>query len=159
MYERRAVGDRRFEVDHCGEELVLELDCVERLLRDLLRAGGDGRDHLAFEPHDVAGEQGSVGDPVAVPNVGHVVGGENREHAGECTRRRHVESRDPGVADLGVAELGDEHPGEREIAGVAPGAGDLVGTVGSDELGEVGYGHATASHSDSAAIIIGRAST
>ena len=37
------------------------------------------------------------------------------------------------MSDVGIPELGGEHPGECEVGGVSPAPGHLVGTVGADE--------------------------
>ena len=119
-------------VDH-RQRLVLDLDRVDGALGCGRVDGCYGGDDLAFEAHYVAGEQGAVLHEGAVAHVGYVVGCDHREHPWHGPRRRHIEVGDEGMGDTHIPELGGEHAGEGEVGGVAPAAGDLVGSVGADE--------------------------
>ena len=133
MDERRVVGERRLEIGHDGQRLVVDLDQRRSLLGDLGRRRRDAGDDVALEPDRVPGEEPAVLDHAAVEHVGHVLVGDDREHAREGARLRHVDPRDPGVRVVGVAELRHELAGEHEIGRVAAGAGHLLLAVRTDE--------------------------
>ena len=133
MDEGRVVGERRLEVGHDGKRLVLDLDQRRGLLGDLGGRRGDPCHDVAFEPHRVPGEEPAVLDHAAVEHVGHVLVGDDREHAREGARPRHVDARDPRVRVVGVAELGHELACEHEIGRVPAGAGHLLLAVRADE--------------------------
>ena len=107
MDERRVVGERRLEVGHDGQRLVVDLDQRRRLLGDLGRRRRDAGDDVALEAHGVLREQAPVLDHAAVEHVGHVLVRDDGEHAGQRARLRRVDPRDPRVRVVGVAELRD----------------------------------------------------
>ena len=83
MDEGRVVGERRLEVGHDGQRLVVDLDQRSGLLGDLRGRRGDAGHDVALEAHGVLREQPTVLDHAAVEHVGHVLVGDDREHAGE----------------------------------------------------------------------------
>ena len=84
MHERRAVGERLLEVvDDRRQRLVVDLDQVDGLLRDLGRERGHRGHEVALVAHDVLAEQVAVLDEVAVEDVGDVLVGDHGEHAGQ----------------------------------------------------------------------------
>ena len=91
--ERRAVGERGLEVGDDGQRLVVDLDQRGGLLGDLRRRRGDAGDDVALEAHLVLREQPAVLDHAAVEHVGHVLVGDDREHAGQRARLRRVDPR------------------------------------------------------------------
>ena len=133
MDERRVVGERRLEVGHDGKRLVVDLDQRRGLLGDLGGRRRDAGDDVALEPHRVLGEEPPILDHAAVEHVGHVLVGDDREHAREGARLRRVDPRDPRMRVIGVAELGDELAREHEVGRVAAGAGHLLLAVRTDE--------------------------
>ena len=64
-----------------------------------------------------------------------------------CKDARHVSGgtdiqlRYSGVGNLGVFELGRRHARQAEVCYISAGAGDLVGTIGSDEGSVLGLNH------------------
>ena len=132
--ERRAVGERGLDVAHDRKRLVVDVDQRRGLAGDLGGRGRDRRDDLALVAHDVAGEERAVLDERAVADVGHVVLGEDAEHAGERPCASGVDRADPRVGVVGVPEARVEHPGHRQVGGVAAEACDLVLAVRPDEL-------------------------
>ena len=133
MDEGRVVGECRLEVGHDGQRLVVDLDQRSGLLGDLGGCRGDAGHDVSLESHGVLREQPTVLDHAAVEHVGHVLVGDDREHAGEGTRLGRVDARDPRVGVVGVAELGHELACEHEVGGVATGAGHLLLAVRADE--------------------------
>ena len=133
MDERRVVGQRRLEIGHDGQRLVVDLDQRRRLLRDLRRRRRDPRDDIALEANGVLREQAPVLDHAAVEHVGNVLVRDDGEHAGQRPRLRRVDPGDPGVRVVGVAELRDELAGEDEIGRVAARAGHLLLAVRANE--------------------------
>ena len=133
MDEGRIVCERRLEIGHDRKRLVVDLDQRRGLLGDLRGGRGDAGDDVALEPHRVLGEEPAVLDHAAVEHVGHVLVGDDREHAREGARLRHVDARDSRMRVVGVAELGHELAGEHEVGRVATGAGHLLLAVRADE--------------------------
>ena len=117
-----------------GQVLVLDLDRGDRGGGLLRGQRGDGRDDLALEADDVAGEQRPVEDEVerAVAALGDVVLGQDREDAGQGPGAGRVEADDPGVGSSGQQQPRVGQPGEREVRGVARLAGRLRLAVGAD---------------------------
>ena len=133
MDERRIVGERRLEVGHDRQRLVVDLDQRRRLLRDLRRRRSDPRNDVALEANGVLREQAPILDHAAVEDVRHVLVGDDREDARQRAGLRRVDPGDPGVGVVGVAELRDELAGEHEVGRVAAGSGDLLLAVRADE--------------------------
>ena len=131
--EGRVVRERRLEVGHDRERLVVDLDQRGCLLGDLGGRRRDARDDVALEAHGVLREEPAVLDHAPVEHVRHVLVGHDGEHAGERPRLRDVDPRDSRVRVIGVAELRHELPREHEVGRVAARAGHLLLAVRADE--------------------------
>ena len=70
VQERRVVLERVERLKDGWQFLVLDLDQVERVLRDVLVVGGHGRDALAKEAHPLVGQHRHVLH-VAAPESAH----------------------------------------------------------------------------------------
>jgi hypothetical protein len=139
--EGGAVLQCGLDVAHDRQLLVLDVDQRRRLARDLRRGGGDRGDDLALVTDDVAGEQRTVLDEGAVADVGHVLVGHHAEDARQRARPGRVDRADAGVRMVGVAEARVQHPGHREVGGVAAEPRHLVLAVRPDELRLCRCGH------------------
>ena len=150
MDDGRAGGERRERVGDRGQHLVAHDDALGGVLR---RRGGLGDHHrhgLADMAHAISGErrmrrierrppprpdEGAQLDVVGVGGVRHVgdtaaargrivVGGDDREHAGQLRRDAGVDAVDAGMG-VGRAHEGRIGlAGSRGIVGKAPAAGD-----------------------------------
>ncbi len=133
VHERRVGRQRGLEVVDDRQLLVLDLDQVDGLLRDLGRERRDGRDGVALVAHVLLAEEVAILHEVAVEDVGHVGVGRDGEHAGERLRLGRVEPRDAAVRHAGELELRVQHAREVQVGRVAAGARDLVRAVCADE--------------------------
>ena len=128
---RRAVGDRRLDVDDHGERLPVDVDQLERVLGGLLRLGDDGRDARAGERDAVDLERARRDDEVLGPGglpgarervqVLEVLAGEDADDAG---RGRGARGVDPADARVRVRRAQDRDVGHVRAAsgrrGTAP---------------------------------------
>ena len=112
---------------HVGEEIgkrfqdfVFHLDERCSLSRDQWGAGRHRGNDVAFPANLLLGEEPPVLDHSPVQHIGHVLMGENGEHAGNSRGGRRVDTHDPGVRVVGVAELGVQLSGQVEVGGVPP---------------------------------------
>ena len=99
-----------------GQLLVLDLDQVERVARDLFAGRRDGRDFLAGESHHVARQ----GEPLLVmhaPRHLRPVGTRHhRLHARKGERLRGVDAHDAGMRVGAAQHLPVQHAGELDVA-------------------------------------------
>ena len=129
MQDRRARLQPVFGIEDARRRLVLDLDQSQRRLGDRLGLGGDQRDRLADEADVVDRQHGRI-RPLALrlaglprhvgdePRIGQVARGEHADDARQGARLAHVEP-DDARRRLGAAEdLGVQHPGHAEVAGV-----------------------------------------
>ena len=133
VHERRVGRQRGLDVVDDRQLLVLDLDQVDGLLRDLGRERGDGRDGVALVAHVLLAEEVAILHEVAVEHVRHVGVGRDGEHAGERLRLGRVEPRDAAVRHAGELELRVQHAREVQVGRVAARARDLVRAVCADE--------------------------
>ena len=133
VHERRVGRQRGLEVVDDRQLLVLDLDQVDGLLRDLGRERRDGRDGVTLVAHVLLAEEVAILHEVAVEHVRHVGVGRDGEHAGERLRLGRVEPRDAAVRHAGELELRVQHAREVQVGRVAAGARDLVRAVCADE--------------------------
>ena len=98
VHLRRAVGDRRFGIEHRLEHLEVDLDQLRRAARDTLVFGGDDGDEVADTAGGLADrdEARPVRVDQAVPAVArHVGGGGDRDHTLERFGLRRVDRSQP----------------------------------------------------------------
>ena len=88
-------------VEHRRQLLVLGLDQLRRLLRDVRIGREHDRDRLADIVHLAGGEDRLVVEGRAVERIGddlaHVVDGDDAVHAGKRARRAHVDALDAAM--------------------------------------------------------------
>ena len=133
MHERRVGRQRGLEVVDDRQLLVLDLDQVDGLLRDLGRERGDGGDRVTLVAHVFLAEQVAILHEVAVEDVWHVGMRRDGEHTGQRLGLGGVEPRDAAVRHTGELELRVQHAGQVQVGRVATGARDLVRAVCTDE--------------------------
>ena len=133
MHELRALGERLLEVVDDRQLLVVDLDQVDGLLRDLGRERRHGGDEIALVAHVLLAEQVAILDEVAVEHVGDVLVRRDGEHAGQRLGLRRVEPRDAAMRHARELELRVEHARQGQVGRVAAGSRDLVGAVCTDE--------------------------
>jgi hypothetical protein len=131
--ERSVVAQRRLEIRQRRQGLVLDLDQVGGLLRELRREGGDAGHDVALEPDLLLGEEPSVLDHATVLDVRNVLVREDREDARQRPRLRSVHPDDPCVRAIRIAELRMELTGQVHVGRVAADPGHLLLPVRSDE--------------------------
>ena len=99
------------------QRLVVDVDQLERVLRDVGGLGDDGRDLLALEAHLVGGEHGlRVARERRHPGevvLRHQLAGDDRDDARQRRGARGVDRLDAGVRVRAAQELQVEHPGQR----------------------------------------------
>ena len=142
---RRAIGHRLVHVQHGIEDLVLDLDEVERVLGDVLVGGADsghgvaGVEHLVRSEHVVAHplegrERLTEVDHVAV-DAREVGVRDDGLHAVERERLRGVDADDAGVRVRAALDAAVEHAWETHVSAVLGPAGHLVGAIGAHGAG------------------------
>jgi hypothetical protein len=131
--EGRALGDCVLRIAHRLQRFVLDVDHSRGLGSDLGRQRRDGGDDVTLEADSVAREEATVLHQLAVEDIRDVLVCQHGEDARHCESPRRVDRDDPSVRMVGVAELRVELSGQVQVGCVAPGAGDLLLAVGSDE--------------------------
>ena len=143
VQQRGGVEHRLAHVEHGLEDLVLDLDQLERVLGDVRVAGADGGDGVTAEQHLLVRHQ--MRDhrierllpahrervhPVA--RVGEVGEGDRGLHAGQGQRRGDVDALHEGVRVRAALDPAVEHPGEPEVHSVLRPTGHLLDPVVPD---------------------------
>ena len=128
-----AARERFLEVVDDRQLLVVDLDQVDRLLRDLRRDRRDGGHEVALVAHVLLAEQAAVLREVAVQHVRHVLVRRHGQHARQRLGLGCVEPRDAAVGHAGELELRMQHAREGQVGRVAARARDLVWAVCPDE--------------------------
>ena len=118
-------------IDGGGQDVVLDLDQVQRLLGDGRLVGGDGGDRMPDEHHAVDGEDGVGPRRGLALQLRDVGGGQDGPHAGQRARLARVDAHDARVRVGAAEELGVEQAAGLEIRDVLDLTGDLLGTVGA----------------------------
>ena len=131
MQLRRAVGQRFLDLEYGRQLLVLDLDQVDCLLRDVLIVGGYGSNAFADEAHAVGREHRDVLDRAAVELGLDIGGGEHGMHAGQRASRGYVDADDARVGVRRVQRLAVKCARQCVVGSVAGLAGDLVDAVRS----------------------------
>ena len=123
VQERRIVLDRALGVDQHGQRLVLDLDQIGGVARDLARGGDDGRDRLAHVPHLADRERVVLhvrarGSRELEERVGQdrdLVAGQRPVDAAELERLRDVDALDLRVRVRRAHEVEEAHPVPLEV--------------------------------------------
>jgi hypothetical protein len=105
-------------VSRAGELLVVDLDQVQRVARNLFAGRGDGRHLLAGEAHHLARQREAF---LVVHAPGHrrpVGARHHRLHAGQRERLRRIDAHDAGVRVGAAQHLPVQHAGELDVAGI-----------------------------------------
>ena len=121
-------GQRELRVDDGWERVVLDVDELERVPRDVRALGHHAGDLLALEPHLVGGEHGlrvtrQCGHPGESVR-GERLAGHDSDDAGERLGGRCVDVHDAGVRELAAQEREVQHPGEGDVLDVLAAALD-----------------------------------
>ncbi len=128
VHQRRARPHRRHRIEHGGQLCVLDLDEVERCLRDG-RALGRHRGDLVAHTADLVRLQRDLVLGEAERVLLDLDAGEHGQHAGQRRRPCRVDPHDPRVGVPGSQDLAVDQPRQRQVVQVARAAGDLVGPV------------------------------
>ena len=118
---QRIDGERQF--------LEIDLDLVDRVLRERLRLGGDREDRLADEHRLVC--ENRLGRRRLGRDVARA---QNAEHARHRERLGRVDVADPRVRHRAQHQPAVNHAFGAEVLGVLSLAGDLAVDVGRDEI-------------------------
>ena len=126
--DRRAVGERLLRRGDRRQDLVVDVDQLERVAGDVGALGDDRRDLLALEAHLVGGEHGlRVARERRHPRqvvLRHQLARHDRDDAGQRRRAARVDRLDPGVRDRAPQELHVEHVGQRDVVDVVAAAAE-----------------------------------
>ena len=120
--DRRAIGERGRGIVERRQLLVLDLDQLDRIGRDVAVVGDHEGDLLVLEQHlavgqhhlHVAGERRHV---VQVQGL-QVLGGQHRMHAGQRLGLRDVDRLDPCMAVLAAGEVAEQHARQLQVVDV-----------------------------------------
>ena len=127
---RRRAGLHGLErIDGGGQDVVLDLDQVERLLGDGQLVGGDGGHRMADEHHAVDGQDRMGPRGRLALQLRDVGRGEDGPHAGQRPRLAGVDAHDARVRVGAAEELGVEQAAGLEIRDVLHLTGDLLGPI------------------------------
>ena len=137
VQDRRARLHRLDRVDHMRQQLVLDLDQLERALGDGLAGRGHRGDRMAviedlLARHDVARQIARRG---AERELRKIVPGDHRLHPRQGFRRRNVDRLQDRVRVRAPEDLGEQHAGQDQIGAELGAPGDLVGPVLLDRVG------------------------
>ena len=127
--QRRPRCERRGQVVHRRQQLVLRLDGARARLGGLRRRRHHGRDGLPEIPDAVAREHRLVLHGRAVARVGNVCRGDDAAHPGEGPRAAGVHTDQPRVRLAAARDLAVEHARQREVRRVDGGARHLARRV------------------------------
>ena len=157
VQRRRALLRRLGRIDHRGQHVVVDLDQLGGVARRVLRLGDHYRDvvadvaRLALRERRVrrllhrlavgAGDQPAAGQPADLAG-GEVLAGVDRQHAGRLERLVLLDRLDLGVRVRRAHERGVGLPGQGDVVGVLPGAGEeAVVLFALDPSADQGCGH------------------
>ena len=137
----RARLHRVLDVDHVRQHAVAHVDELERLARDRVGGRRHGRHGMAvverlLARHDVARDVAQVhlhlaGRDDAVLLLAEIGRGDDRLHAGQRGRPRHVDRLDDGMGVRAAQDAAHELARHVPVGAEARAAGDLVGAVGA----------------------------
>ena len=119
------VIERLGKVEQGLENLVVDLDELERLVGGLLSLGGDDRHLLVLVAHQVLKNQTVVGRRLRIAlagdgkaALGHVLVGVDAHHAGHLQGARRIDGADLGAGIRAALELDDQSTGRHQVARV-----------------------------------------
>jgi hypothetical protein len=160
--QRRSAGKALFQIDHRGKLLELDIDIVERILRDIAALGD--YDHQRFaDMTDFALGQRNLGALVeddafdrrgrdqqraGLPVIAEVAGNIGGHHAGTLQRPCNVNLQDSGMCDLAAQKCSVQHARKLDVVDEQslPGEKPAV-LIAFDRLAEGAGGHrASAPH-------------
>ena len=141
------------DVDDVRQHLVLHVDQFQRLVGNRLRGRGDRGDGVTLVQrlaarHAVARQVAEVHRPFADErlfrgDVGEVLGGHHRLHAGQLQRLGRIDRHDAGMRMRRALHLAPQHAGHHHVGAELRAAGDLVHAVRTDRAGadnlQIGY--------------------
>src|SRR5580692_10143301 len=124
-----ACRHRLGRIDEHRQFLVLDLDQIDGVGRNVAILGHDERDLLALEQHFVIGQYGlniagQCRHPMQLEWL-QVVGGEHRLDTGQLERRVFLDRFDPGVTVGRPDEITEQHTRQLEIAPSATMTADM----------------------------------
>ena len=154
--ERRAALHRFFRVGHGRQRIVVHVDRVDGVARDVRIAGDDDRDGVADEVHAVA-RQDRVLRRLEIRNGGgarhqaarrvDVGAGQDGDDARDRARRRDVDAGDARVRVWAAQDHGVQKPGEPHVVHVGGDPLDQTRVLdplhGAADVGSSGVSHAT----------------
>jgi hypothetical protein len=113
---------RLLRIRHGVERVVVDLDQLERVLRDVGRLGDHAGDLLALVAHLVGDEHGlRVARQRRHPGevvLGHQLAGDDGDDTRQRSGGRGVDRRDSSVGVGASQDLHVEHPGQRDVVEV-----------------------------------------
>ncbi len=145
----------RHVVDDRLERLVVDVDHLGGVLREVEALGDDERDRVTDEAHLVVRQWRTWGlrsvatdrrVPLLLDVRVQVGGGEHRAHAGHGPRRGRIDAPDAGAGERTAHERRVQHPGQRDVVDVGAVAGEEPGVFdpGDTRPGVAGgCGHAS----------------
>ncbi len=127
---RRGVVVRLLRRRAGRQDLVVDVDEIERVEHGRFVPCYDGGDRIAHEAHAVAAERVFVlGDGEDPERDRKVAAGENEQHSGMPLGLRRVDRPDDGVRDLGAQQLAVDGAREDDVVGEARLARHLAAAV------------------------------
>ena len=129
MDDRRGRPHRVLGAEDGRQLRILDIDELERGLRDLDGIGRDRRHFLADEARHALGEEWDILAHTAIARIGHIGAGQHGMNAGQRLGAPHID-RDDACAGMRAAQAAaEEHARQLDIAGIAGAAcylGDAV---------------------------------
>ena len=126
--DRRAVGERLLRRGDRRQDLVVDVDQLERVACDVGALGDDRGDLLALEADLVGGEHGlRVARQRRHPRqvvLRHQLARHHGDHARQGRGAARVDRLDPRVRDRAPQELHVEHVGQGDVIDVVPAAAE-----------------------------------
>ena len=98
MQKRRFGAGAELRIEDARQRLVLDVDQLQRVRRDLRRVGRHGRHRLAHETHAIQREDAAVAE-VEAGIARKVLAGDDHAHARQRLRSAHVDPFDQSVRD------------------------------------------------------------
>jgi hypothetical protein len=145
VHEGRVRQHRRLDIHDVRQDLVLDLDQVERLLGDRLRGRCHRRHRVALIEHLALGhtvqrqitqivrrraDMGALGRYIGKIGPRH-----HRLDAGQAQRLLGVDRDDAGMGMGAALDPAPQHPRQRHVGAEIGPAGDLVDPVRTDRPG------------------------
>ena len=145
VHERRIGRHRRLDIHNVRQDLIRNLDQIERLLGDRGRGRRDGGDGVPFVErlalcHAVERQVAQIvrrsADMRLVRRyVGKIGAGDDRLHARKRQRLSDIDRNDTGMRVRAALDPAPQHAGHRHVGAEIGAAGDLVDPIGTDRAG------------------------